>query len=202
MIILYPTKYIVLDFETSGLDPTKDKVIEFALLLSNEEKPISHLIKWPNFCISNNTTEITGITQDMIDMDGISPKEALNKIIETINTMTIIGHNIHNFDMKFLLMWIQNTLSLHSTMTYYERFKNNYVDTAALYRGWVLKNPQRYNENFIEFANRIFNTQKYSIKYNLAHCCNQLRVPIKETQHRASGDVIITKNLYNKLLAI
>jgi DNA polymerase III alpha subunit (gram-positive type) len=52
--------------------------------------------------VSANITEITGITQEEIDKDGIEPDKAKDEFYAFIGDLLLIGHNIRNFDLNFL----------------------------------------------------------------------------------------------------
>lgn len=199
-MIRYPTAYAVFDFETSGLSPKTDKIIEFAVKNSESGEITSTLIKWPDFKIGTKTTEITGITQDEIDEKGIRPQDAIIMFIKAIGHQPIIGHNAHNFDIPFLKMWVQNSLAGKSLHTYYEKFSTMYLDTAAIYRGIKLNSGQQWYEDFKTFADRIYDTDRYGMRYSLSHCCNEYRIPIEEKLHRAAADVALTEKLYLKLI--
>lgn len=101
-----------LDFETTGLDPDKDRVIEVgAVLYSTTRKQqlmtkgyfVDHEIDIPK-----EITEITGISKSMIDKFGLSPRTALDDLINMIDMAeAIVGQNVIDFDMWFLKNWCQ-----------------------------------------------------------------------------------------------
>ena len=69
----------LLDFETTGLYPELDEIIEIGLKIVNENIVYNKLIK-PNLFINNyvnkKITEITGITHDMLEKNGIKQSDA------------------------------------------------------------------------------------------------------------------------------
>ena len=57
------------DFETTGLNPYHDEIIEFAF--KNDDDSISSLVK-PSSPLKTEITSITGITNQMIQKEGIN----------------------------------------------------------------------------------------------------------------------------------
>lgn len=99
------TDYCVLDFETSGLNPHNDYAIEAAMIRvrNNQITATDAFFIRPHkgFIVSNQTTRLTGITQENIDA-GISPDDAYKRIREFIGQDCIVCHNTP-FDMGFLM---------------------------------------------------------------------------------------------------
>lgn len=99
------TDYCVLDFETSGLNPQTDYAVEAAMIRvrNNQITATDAFFIRPHkgFIVSNQTTRLTGITQENIDA-GISPDDAYIRIREFIGQDCIVCHNTP-FDMGFLM---------------------------------------------------------------------------------------------------
>lgn len=94
--------FISLDLETTGFDPTKDKIIEFGAVKFNYDGQIATyktLIN-PGIRLPEIITHITAITDDDLKT---APKleDKLQEIKDFIGTDPIIGHNI-GFDTAFL----------------------------------------------------------------------------------------------------
>ena len=67
---------IVLDFETSGLNPYHDDIIEVAMKnIDTDDEYVSLLKPKSNECISDNITRLTGITNKMLVKEGKHWKE-------------------------------------------------------------------------------------------------------------------------------
>ena len=94
--------YVSLDLETTGIDPAKDKIIEFGAIkfdLEGHRETLSFLIN-PGFSLPQIITHITKITDK--DLEGqplITSK--IQEIKDFIGDLPIIGHNIQ-FDTSFL----------------------------------------------------------------------------------------------------
>jgi DNA polymerase-3 subunit epsilon len=94
--------YIVLDIETTGLNPVENDIIEiFAFLVEKERitKEFHRLVN-PGFFIPRRITEITGITNPML-IGQPNIRDVIQEFDDFIKDYIIIGHNI-NFDLSFL----------------------------------------------------------------------------------------------------
>ena len=93
---------IVLDTETTGLDYTREKIIEFAAVRLENGKIVDEyqtLIN-PHQHIRKSSMAIHGISEDMVK-DAPTEEEALPKILEFIGDYPIVAHNAI-FDYSFL----------------------------------------------------------------------------------------------------
>lgn len=94
--------YIVIDLETTGLDPSYDEIIEFAAVRVENGAIISEfqsLVK-PSFPIDGFITELTGITNEMLS-SAPSVDTVLPSFLDYVGQSTIVAHNA-NFDVNFL----------------------------------------------------------------------------------------------------
>lgn len=100
------TNIVAFDFETTGLYPIKDKIIEIGAVCFNLEKDTEIINTFQTFInpaisIPQEVIEIHGITDEMVK-NAPSEKEALSKFLEFINNNPLIAHNI-SFDVSFLM---------------------------------------------------------------------------------------------------
>ncbi len=96
------TIYTVIDVETTGLDPERDAIIEFAAITFQNNEVVnefSSLIN-PRRDLSEFISDLTGITQEMVD-DAPSMFSLRTKIRKALGDNVLIGHNI-DFDLGFL----------------------------------------------------------------------------------------------------
>ena len=94
--------YVALDFETTGLDPNYDKVIEVAAILFKNGEPkktFSTLIN-PQQNISPFITNITGISNSMVS-DAPKEKDIIDELMKILGDHPIVAHNI-KFDWSFI----------------------------------------------------------------------------------------------------
>ena len=93
---------IVLDTETTGLDYTRERLVEFAAvrLENGKIKDEFQTLINPKQHIRKSSIAIHGITPDMVE-DAPTEEEALPKILKFIGDYPIVGHNVI-FDYSFL----------------------------------------------------------------------------------------------------
>ena len=101
---------IILDFETSGLNPYHDDIIEIGAKLKDKDVTFSTLLKPKSGRpVSKRITEITGISNSDLRKSG-KPWQSgyvdfFNWIIKNINTSSVnavVSHNGTTFDFIFL----------------------------------------------------------------------------------------------------
>lgn len=123
-----PKDYTLIDIESTGLDPNYDDIIEISAVKVRNHKitdQFSQLVTNGTKGLSDFITELTGITQKLIDKEGISISNALNGIVEFIGNDIILGYNV-SFDYNFLYDAAVKNESLLIT--------NDYVDILQISR--------------------------------------------------------------------
>ncbi|MGL5956071.1 MAG: single-stranded-DNA-specific exonuclease RecJ, partial [Brevinema sp.] len=124
----YNREFVFFDIETTGLDPERDDIIEIAAVVTKNGvimKEFQCLISTEK-TIDTKITEITNITQKMIQEEGIPIIEALTQFLEFIGDLPLVGHNIIGFDMKFLQINLQRFFQ--------KQIKNTPIDTLSISR--------------------------------------------------------------------
>lgn len=170
-------EYVVFDFETTGLYPIFNELIEFGAVKIKNGRIVDKLqffIK-PSRPIPSHITEITNITDNDVK-DGISEKEAVVKILDYIGNSTLVAHNA-GFDLSFLNEKL-NKNNLPSV-------KNPVIDTMIVAR-ILLPEGRRFNlETF---------AKKFGVDYD------------STISHRADYDANVLANVWmvaiNKLKEI
>ena len=117
---------IVLDTETTGLDYTKERMVEFAAvrLENGKIKDEFQTLINPQQHIRKSSIAIHGITPEMV-VDAPTEAEIMPKILEFIGDYPIVAHNAI-FDYTFL-----NEASLRTTG---EELKNARVDSQQMFK--------------------------------------------------------------------
>ena len=117
---------IVLDTETTGLDYTKERMVEFAAvrLENGKIKDEFQTLINPQQHIRKSSIAIHGITQDMV-ADAPTEAEAMPKILEFIGDYPIVAHNAI-FDYTFL-----NEASLRTTG---KELTNTRIDSQQMFK--------------------------------------------------------------------
>ncbi len=95
--------YVVFDLETTGLNENEHEIVEFGALRIVDGQIVD---KFQCLVLIDNDippfiSKLTGITDDMIDENGVTLKDALSQFISFIGSDLLIGHYIE-FDMKFI----------------------------------------------------------------------------------------------------
>ncbi|WP_391573712.1 PolC-type DNA polymerase III [Cohnella sp.] len=131
----------VLDFETSGLDPARDRVIEMAAIRCYGGEIVSQFQTLVRFegALAPKITEITGLTSaDLVHgMDEETAFRILNRII---GDSIIVAHNAL-FDLGFLH---------HALMRFAKRsFNNDFLDTLT-----IARERHTYPHNLKEMCDR------------------------------------------------
>src|SRR5574344_558800 len=93
---------IVLDTETTGLDFSREKMVEFAAvrLENGKIKDEFQTLINPQQHIRKSSMAIHGITEDMVK-DAPTEEEILPKILEFMGDYPMVAHNVI-FDYSFL----------------------------------------------------------------------------------------------------
>ncbi len=202
MQLQYPKNYIVFDFETTGFESGKDQILEIAAIKVSGDRMISEFSRLLKASVPPKITTLTGITQELVDKEGIDPKQAVGEFITFIGSgIPLIGHNIFRFDLNFLFNYAcRRVLGWNNgdVMEFGKEIDKTAVDTAAIFKGRLMGDFQKYNETHREFAFRILESINKGIKFNLADAARYYQITEKPT-HRAMADVTTTYELYKAM---
>ncbi len=109
--------FYVFDTETTGLSPEDCDIIEFSAVKAQITSTGADIVDEldifinPGYPIPEEITNLTGITQDKIDMDGIQPMEAVAKIKAFWGGRPVIaGYNSITFDQPFMSALYRKTI--------------------------------------------------------------------------------------------
>lgn len=202
-MIRYPQNYCVFDFETSGLDPKLDRILQVGALkvINGKQEQCSWFIKYDdNFKVPVKITEITGIDDAMIDLCGMNMYRVWQEFTEFSRFLPMIGHNIIRFDIPFLKEMQEAKIKNEAQTFNMEKLIKSCVDTAGLFKARKLNFDRLYDESLYEFWSRALEVRVQGLKYNVGVVCDELRIDrSKVQQHRAEGDVFLTNEIYKKL---
>ena len=162
------------DFETTGLNPFHDKIIEYAFLSDDEQ--INSFIKRPTQ-LSPEVQKVTGITFEMLQGSGIHENRAKEDILDWLKKMCIknerpiylVAHNNIGFDMIFLKRLLSDEP---------EFIKNNIRFVDSMYLAKYLMPKMRSVS--MKTLTKVFG--------------------IESGNHRALGDTIALKKVYGELI--
>ena len=98
-----PDSFVVVDLETTGLDPAKDGIIELAAIrieAGKETQRFAALVQ-RNRKLPKTVVELTGITDQLLKEQGEPLEQALQGFLAFVGKDRLVGYNIA-FDMGFL----------------------------------------------------------------------------------------------------
>ena len=184
---------IYFDFETTGLNPYHDQIIEYALIqeegdtydIDNEESYnnntyICELVN-PEVKFEKKITDITGIHPEELEYEETINYE-LPKMMKFINysmnskNIYMVAHNCDSFDRLFLLTQLKKYNETNEESLDYKHIM--FIDSLNLCKKLL---PD---------------TKSYSLK-NMTH-----HFKIKSGTHRALSDTIALRELYIKLMEL
>ena len=187
---------IYFDFETTGLNPYHDKIIEYAFIQEEDESYENFDINDPDLYSNNEyitnlvnpetkfekkITEITGIHPDELEHENTIDIE-LPKMMKFINydmksrDVYLVAHNCDGFDKIFLLTQLKKYNSTHKTQIEFKHIK--FIDSLNLCKKLL---PD---------------IKSYSLKNMAKH------FEIKSGTHRALSDTIALRELYIHLIEL
>lgn len=205
----FPDDYVVIDVETSGLNPYTDRVLEIGVLVVEKREIVLPAFSWllnptfpdDGFEVSQKITDLTGITTEKV-AGGRDPVFVLKKLKYLCDEKVIIAHNGIRFDRPFLneefKRWLVETFDGYLFTFGPHRF----LDTAALFKGWRLGMLELLeNYGFEEFAKRVLDTKAYGVYFNLKYCCEVLDVDTSDLgrAHSAAVDVVMVHRVAERL---
>ena len=207
--------FIAIDFETSGLSPTQDRIIEIGAVRfenGNEIDSFSCLVQSVSH-VPASATSVNHITDAMLLHEGLSEAQAFHDFVDYLGEdvftghIPLISHNA-NFDMRFF----QNTLDrlcvgLSGDIRYFDTLSlsrkhlslSNYKQETVA-QSFGLTNPQAHRA--VEDARicgqimlRLFEpmgielyTSRIPRSYNLTDQEKQVCVAVRQTMDRANLD--------------
>lgn len=99
------TNYTMLDIETTGLYPYRDRITELGGVKVRNGQIVDQYTNLVKFSKNNSVpafiTKLNGITEEQIVKEGIPAEQAIREFREFIGDDVIIGYNV-NFDLNFL----------------------------------------------------------------------------------------------------
>ncbi|OZU90286.1 PolC-type DNA polymerase III [Virgibacillus indicus] len=118
--------YVVFDVETTGLSAVYDTIIELAGVKIHQGEIIDRFESFanPHHPLSQTTTDLTGITDDMVK-DAPEIGDVLKDFYDWMGEDILVAHNA-SFDMGFLNQGLKKID--------YEKAKNPVIDTLELAR--------------------------------------------------------------------
>lgn len=127
-------KILVFDFETTGLTPKRDKVIEVGAVLLEKIDDTYEIVQEIDYLIKQQTpitdfiSNLTGITNEMLERDGVEEEYAFRQLDNLIDEDTLlVAYNL-SFDIGFLSA-LYKTYVAHNFL-----IQNDILDCMAVYK--------------------------------------------------------------------
>lgn len=138
--------FVVLDFETTGLNYKDNEIIQYGIVEFKEGRIINEFTRYfkPDKPVGKTVMRKTGITNEFLaDKPKIS-KQFLEELILLLGGKTIVAHNAP-FDMKFLLKNLNDFNIIH------EKFR--VFDTLTTSRRLIHETPNHKLETLKNYFN-------------------------------------------------
>ena len=120
-----PDEYVVFDVETTGLDASRDESIEIGAIrvVQGVESGRFHALIRPSSCVPKKVVELTGITDDLLQAQGIDLELAMQRFTSFVGDDAVVAHNAA-FDSDFVQAMCEECDL--------DDFDNECIDTVAL----------------------------------------------------------------------
>lgn len=155
---------IYFDTETTGLDLRLDKIVEYGCLrVRNQEitEELRLLVKQP-IRIPLEASNIHGITNEMVEKDGIDPESACKQVLAFFGDDPVIGINNIPYDLPLLEVECKH---FNLPRPHVEKW----FDIGMFHKGMQIGNVWNGQELFYRYALRIREIRAKGVKYNLDH---------------------------------
>lgn len=188
--------YLLLDFETGGLDYKKNPICEFGCLGINGVN-LEEVLRYDNIVkpyddslvYEEQAVKIHGLSKEICERDGIGLKQLVEDIclvIEETNVYKskiakpiVVGHNV-TFDIPFLQ----------------DAFLRAGIDISQYLSGYWYKDEYvLHYEDTMHLAKQADAHKDDKLKYSNEECCKRNNIELSDA-HRALNDVISTTDLF------
>lgn len=189
--------YLVFDFETTGLDLDRDRIIQVGLCQVTKGEVVDRagwLVR-QDVPIHPEAQRKHGITVEALRKDGTTAEASLTRLLAAIREApTSMGHNIHLFDLRFLRAECRRIGAR-------EPDSSAFIDTAALFKGWRMGTLYDHrHESPRDYAVRVLSTRAKGLKYSVEACLTALAIKAdKSGMHDASEDAYLTHLIFEAL---
>jgi DNA polymerase III epsilon subunit-like protein len=196
---------IVWDLETTGFVAPTSKILEIGCLIIKDGRvEQKHWVLQNNVEIPDDIINLTGITPEIIALEGRNPSECLLEFLPLLKRAKVnVTHNGLRFDIPFLIDYATDVLgwSPLQQRNVLNLLRSVAFDTAVSYKALKTGEKRRENEQYLEFSDRVMLKRVFGLKFNLGVCCDHYGIDRSNVkQHRAMGDVMLTHQLYQKLI--
>lgn len=189
-----PRDYVVVDLETTGLDPRSSRIIEVGVapVVNGLGLGVWTWLVHTDESLPAEIVRITGITDYMVNSCANKWDDVALWLSYLIRDLPVVGHNFLSFDRLFL-----EEVGIPINV-------DRVWDTMAIYKGYKMRNV--YMDESVPYWRyqvAILNSRVPGLKTNLAAACADMGITTdKNLLHRAEGDVKATQKLFEKLRGV
>lgn len=182
---LLQKEFVAFDIETTGLSPTRDRIIELGAVLFNNGKKVKTFSSLVN-CgvdISNDAESVNGITKEMI-RNAPNEYEVFSNLIKFLGEamqgkIIMCAHNA-SFDFGFLYNTFLR-LGIKSDI--------KYVDTLSLSRKYI-KDVENYQQRTLEEYLGLKNEMAHRAVYDAENCGEILSFILEKTNDEFEAETL------------
>lgn len=173
------TECVILDTETTGLSDT-DTIIELAAVDGLTCEVIQDALTLTKNEVRQEITDLTGITQAMLDEDGCDPEEVIGNLFFTLDDE---GLNIAAYNLTF------DSRMIRQTMAACEMTAEN--EPAYRQSNCIMELANRYFAEYLEWDSE----QSKFKRLSLTKCLEITGIERAGNAHRALSDAIAALDL-------
>ena len=180
-------RFVVLDCETTGLDPARDRIVTMGAITVQAgeillEEQFEALLR-----VTHNTSAVLvhGVTAEEAAEHGVEEGEAMAAFLAFLGHGVIVGHHI-GFDVDVINRACQRTHGV--------TLRNRWLDTMEL--TLHLEDAGAFGPEVAQAA-----SAPPFRDFSLDGLCRRFEVPPHD-RHTASGDAFITAQIFLKLLRL
>lgn len=180
--------FVVFDTETTGLSPSKDRILELAAIRFIDGVPVElfHTLINPEREIPTEVSSINGITAEMIS-ESPTISQILPAFEAFVGKSALVAHNLE-FDLKFL----------YYSGSFLTDSPRKYFDTLEQAKKLLKRPKAKYDKEYGTYD--IDYESDYDVlDYKLGTLCDYYNITIPKA-HRANADAFATGKLFLNLI--
>jgi len=200
-----PDNYVVFDTETTGVELSVAKILQYGFCIVVDRKPVSYfsqLVIRPNLVIPKGASDIHGITMEKLVKTAIPANQYVPHVVSMMQRwvddgLSIVGHNLYKFDIP--LFQIESA----EFGTPFRFDTDGVIDTGMMVKAAQLGANVKDGETLRGFYSRISEIRA-KVKWSLDRHCydvyNLGRSGVNKTDaHDAANDCRLTHCLLETL---
>lgn len=190
--------FTMVDTETTGLDLLRDKIVEYGCVRVRDGKMTEELrlLVKQDIKIPPEATAIHGITNEMVEKDGIAPKDACEQVLRFLGDDYVGGINNIPYDLPLIEVECNRFAIPRPNV-------EKWFDIGMLHKGIHMGQKWNGQELFYRYALRIREVRVKGLKYNLDHLVKTYEVENlrDDSFHGAVKDVRMCINVFKAMQA-